>query len=58
MKKGRGQTMTHDYKRNATTTLFAGRCVADGVDLLLSSHGLIDQAQELEPLLITMPRHR
>ena len=23
MKKGRGATMTHDYKRNATTTLFA-----------------------------------
>src|SRR5271156_4935940 len=23
MKKGRGQTMTHDYKRNGTTTLFA-----------------------------------
>jgi hypothetical protein len=23
MKKGRAQTMTHDYKRNGTTTLFA-----------------------------------
>ena len=23
LKKGRGQTMTHDYKRNGTTTLFA-----------------------------------
>jgi hypothetical protein len=23
MKKGRGATMTHDYKRNGTTTLFA-----------------------------------
>jgi hypothetical protein len=23
MKKGRGETMTHDYKRNGTTTLFA-----------------------------------
>jgi hypothetical protein len=23
MKKGRGQIMTHDYKRNDTTTLFA-----------------------------------
>jgi hypothetical protein len=24
LKKGRCQTMTHDYKRNGTTTLFAG----------------------------------
>ena len=23
MKKGRAETMTHDYKRNGTTTLFA-----------------------------------
>ncbi len=25
LKRGRGQTMTHDYKRNGTTTLFAAR---------------------------------
>jgi transposase/DNA-binding XRE family transcriptional regulator len=30
MKKGRGATMTHDYKRNGTTTLFAALNVADG----------------------------
>jgi len=30
MKKGRGATMTHDYKRNGTTTLFAAMNVADG----------------------------
>ena len=30
MKKGRAQTMTHDYKRNATTTLFAALNVLDG----------------------------
>jgi transposase len=30
MKKGRGMTMTHDYKRNGTTTLFAALNVADG----------------------------
>ncbi|HEY8752369.1 MAG TPA: IS630 family transposase [Arthrobacter sp.] len=30
MKKGRGQTMTHDYKRNGTTTLFAALDVATG----------------------------
>lgn len=30
MKKGRGGTMTHDYKRNGTTTLFAALEVANG----------------------------
>lgn len=30
LKKGRSQTMTHDYKRNGTTTLFAALNVLDG----------------------------
>jgi transposase len=30
MKKGRAATMTHDYKRNGTTTLFAALNVMDG----------------------------
>ena len=30
LKKGRGATMTHDYKRNGTTTLFAALNVLDG----------------------------
>src|SRR5688500_18365630 len=30
MKKGRAGTMTHDYKRNGTTTLFAAFNVLDG----------------------------
>ena len=30
VKKGRGDTMTHDYKRNGTTTLFAALEVATG----------------------------
>jgi transposase len=30
MKKGRGATMTHDYKRNGTTTLFAALDTATG----------------------------
>jgi transposase len=30
LKKGRGQTMTHDYKRNGTTTLFAALNTANG----------------------------
>jgi len=30
LKKGRCKTMTHDYKRNGTTTLFAAMNIADG----------------------------
>jgi transposase len=30
LKKGRGATMTHDYKRNGTTTLFAALNLLDG----------------------------
>lgn len=30
MKRGRGQTMTHDYKRNGVTTLFAAMNTLDG----------------------------
>ena len=30
IKKGRGETMTHDYKRNGTTTLFAAMNAANG----------------------------
>lgn len=30
MNKGRGATMTHDYKRNGTTALFAALNVLDG----------------------------
>ena len=30
LKKGRAQTMTHDYKRHGTTTLFAALNVLDG----------------------------
>ena len=30
MKRGRGQTLTHDYKRNGTTTLFAALNTATG----------------------------
>ena len=30
LKKGRAETMTHDYKRNGTTTLFAALNVLDG----------------------------
>ena len=30
MKKGRSGTMTHDYKRNGTTSLFAAMNISDG----------------------------
>jgi hypothetical protein len=30
MKNGRAGTMTHDYKRNGTTTLFAALSMLDG----------------------------
>ncbi len=33
LKRGRGGTMTHDYKRNGTTTLFAALNVLDGTVL-------------------------
>src|SRR6185312_4194756 len=39
MKRGRGATMTHDYKRNGTTSLFAALNVLDGSVL-----GLCQQA--------------
>ncbi|MHB1358306.1 MAG: IS630 family transposase [Rhodocyclaceae bacterium] len=38
LKKGRAETMTHDYKRNGTTTLFAAMNVLDGT--------LISQCQQ------------
>jgi len=33
MKRGRAQTMTHDYKRNGTTTLFAALNTLDGSNI-------------------------
>jgi hypothetical protein len=40
MKKGRGETMTPDDKRNGTTTLFAALEVATGNGCLPLSTGL------------------
>ena len=37
-KKGRCGTMTHDYKRHGTTTLFAGMNVADGISTFMPTH--------------------
>src|ERR1700680_571506 len=38
MKKGRAGTMTHDYKRNGTTTLFAALNVLDGTVIGRNMH--------------------
>ena len=40
MKRGRAGTMTHDYKRNGTTTLFAALNTLDGTrDLDVPARG-------------------
>lgn len=55
LKPGRGQTMTHDYKRHGTTTLFAALNIADGqvIGTCMDQHrhqewlkflGLVDRA--------------
>ena len=70
LKKGRGATMTHDYKRNGTTTLFAALNVLDGTVIgqnmqrpqtsgvhSLSStrlNGPFPKTRQSTPLLITM----
>jgi hypothetical protein len=51
MKKGHAGTMTHDYKRNGTTTLFAalnmlGSCV-DLVTVTKIAHSFFLCSQEL-----------
>jgi transposase len=40
MKKGRAGTMTHDYKRNGTTTLFAALNMLDGKVIGTSCHAI------------------
>jgi hypothetical protein len=58
MKKGRAGTMTHDYKRHGTTTLFAaldvlegkvtGRCMARH-PLAMASGGRSRPGKEMHP---------
>jgi transposase len=50
MKKGRAGTMTHDYKRNGTTTLFAA--------LVAAKAKSVTQMQTGEVIGECMPRHR
>ena len=46
MRKGRVQTMTHDYKRNGTTTLFAALDTATG-----EAYGLCQQRHRYQEWL-------
>jgi transposase len=46
LKRGRGQTRTHDYKRNGTTTLFAALNAANG-----EVFGLCQERHRLKPFL-------
>jgi hypothetical protein len=48
MKKGRGATMTHDYKRHGTTTLFAALNVLDGT--VVGRNMQRHRHQEIHPL--------
>src|ERR1017187_4896018 len=43
LKPGRGQTMTHDYKRHGTTTLFAALNIADGqvIGTCMDQHSIL-----------------
>src|SRR5271157_3412166 len=50
MKKGRAGTMTHDYKRNGVTTLFAA--------LVAAKAKSVTQMQRGEVIGECMPRHR
>ena len=55
MKKGRCATMTHDYKRNGTTTLFAALDILDGkvIGRCMQRH----RHQEFIRFLNTVKRH-
>jgi transposase len=50
MKKGRAETMTHDYKRNGTTTLFAA--------LVAAKAKSVTELELGEVIGACMPRHR
>ena len=43
LKRGRGATMTHDYKRNGTATLFAALNAANGAVFGLCQERHLDQ---------------
>jgi transposase len=59
-KKGRCGTMTHDYKRHGTTTLFAGMNVADGsiISTFMPTHNHQDWIGFLKLIHKQTPRDR
>jgi transposase len=59
MKKGRGATMTHDYKRHGTTDLFAAMNVATGEVLFdtKKSHKATDVPAFFKFIDLHMPKH-
>jgi transposase len=59
-KKGRCGTMTHDYKRNGTTTLFAGMNLADGslISTFMPTHNHQDWIRFLKLIHKQTPRDK
>jgi transposase len=59
LKKGRGETMTHDYKRNGTTTLFAALDVATGkvIGECLPRHRAKEFLRFLKKIDRIVPKH-
>jgi len=59
-KKGRCGTMTHDYKRHGTTTLFAGMNVADGsiISTFMPTHNHQDWIRFLKLIHKQIPRDK
>ena len=59
MKKGRAATMTHDYKRNGTTTLFAALDVKTGevIGECLPRHRAKEFLRFLKKIERTVPKH-
>jgi transposase len=60
LKAGRGQTMTHDYKRNGTATLFAALNAANGevLGLCQERHRHQEWLKFLRLIDHTIPQHR
>ena len=60
LKKGRGQTMTHDYKRHGTTTLFAALNTLDGsvIGTCLPKHTHQPWLQFLRLIKRQTPHHK
>lgn len=59
MKKGRAETMTHDYKRNGTTTLFAALDVKTGevIGECLPRHRAKEFMRFLKKINRSVPKH-